>query len=147
MELGIEGMDSLRADEKLDGCGSSVGREIFAAIDNDERTEFVGFFAGKNAWLGGRQEDRGQEHKQAGRCRKPATPEAKGKNDQGCAGESEEDTEGHPGFWVTANAEEFWNQQDQGKESADQYIAETRGSPFVMRCSSGGGRSHLLSIC
>jgi len=96
--------------------------------------------------FGGRQKDCSEKHSKTGRSCEPIIPEAKGKDDQGGAGESEEDAEGHPGLGIAADAQEFWDQQDEGEQSADREVAQARDGSLVMRCGRGWGRTHLASF-
>lgn len=142
----IERPDLFRADEELNGRRSRVSRLVFSAIDDDKNAEFAGFFVWKRMGIGGRQKNSGEKHGETGDGGEPAIPKAERKDDERCARESQKDAKSHPGLGVAANAEQFGNQENKGKQGADQDIAETRTRSFVGRCGSGWGRTHLASF-
>jgi hypothetical protein len=111
------------ADEKLDGCRGGMGRLVFPAVHDHESTKFAGFFVGIGVRFGRGQEDCSEKHGESGDCGEPTVPETERQDDERRASETEEDTEGHPGLGVMADAEKLGNQKNNGKDRTNEQVA------------------------
>jgi hypothetical protein len=131
----------------LDRSRGGIARLIFSAVYDDESAEFAGFVVRNAMRLGRGQQDGGHKHAKTCDGGKPAIPETEGQNNKRCARETEENTKDHPGSSVAADTEKLGDQKNNGKQSANKQVAETRAGSFVWRCRSGWGRAHLTSLC